>query len=90
MLFQQENSPSCFRWIGSGLFGTFNGEHIFRFEPSSATQGGTTFLHEEKFTGMLSFIMGEGFIARSIGFRTKTQSGFERYNQDLKQWCESK
>lgn len=66
----------------------FNGEHIFRFELSTKTQNGTMFVHEEKLTGILSFIMGDGFIARSIGFRESTKRGFERYNRDLKTWCE--
>ncbi|KAK6523169.1 hypothetical protein TWF694_006064 [Orbilia ellipsospora] len=83
-----ENSPSVFRWGGSGLLGTFKGEHIFRFEPSSQTQGGTTFTHEEKFTGLLSFIMGSNVAANSIGLRASTQKGFEKYNVDLKKWCE--
>ncbi|OCL12560.1 hypothetical protein AOQ84DRAFT_274154, partial [Glonium stellatum] len=72
----------------SGLFGMFNGVHIFRFEKGTKTQGGTTFVHEEKFTGLLTFTMGDGFVARSIGLKESTKSGFERYNQDLKAWCE--
>ncbi|KAJ6255800.1 hypothetical protein Dda_9410 [Drechslerella dactyloides] len=83
-----ENSATCFRWGGTGLLGTFSGEHIFRFEPSTKTQGGTTFVHEEKFTGLLSFIMGHNPVARGIGLRDSTQKGFERYNRDLKVWCE--
>ncbi|KAF3920660.1 hypothetical protein ABW21_db0206742 [Orbilia brochopaga] len=83
-----ENSTSRFSWGGTGLLGTFSGEHIFRFEPSAKTQGGTTFIHEEKFTGLLSFIIGNGLVARSIGFRNSTEKGFERYNRDLKDWCE--
>ncbi|OJJ45966.1 hypothetical protein ASPZODRAFT_99032 [Penicilliopsis zonata CBS 506.65] len=83
-----ENSPACFRWQGSGLMGTFKGQHIFRFESSKTTPGGTTFTHEEKFTGLLSFIMSEGSVARSIGLREKTQNGFIQYNNDLKKWCE--
>jgi len=66
----------------------FNGEHCFRFQPSTTTQGGTTFVHEEKFTGALSFLMGEGFFARWVGLRESTKKGFEGYNQDLKKWCE--
>jgi hypothetical protein len=63
-------------------------EHIFRFEPSTKTQGGTTFVHEESFTGILAFLMGEGFVARSVGLRESTKRGFEGYNKDLKAWCE--
>jgi len=70
------------------LLGTFNGEHIFRFEPSTKTQGGTTFVQEEKFTGLLSFLMSDGFIARSVGLKESSKKGFEGYNEDLKKWCE--
>lgn len=51
-------------------------------------QGGTTFTQEENFTGVLAFTMGDGFVARSIGFKEKTKRGWEGYNQDLKVWCE--
>ncbi|KAF3904911.1 hypothetical protein ABW20_dc0108349 [Dactylellina cionopaga] len=83
-----ENSPTCFRWGGTGLLGTFNGEHIFRFHPSTKTQGGTTFIQEEKFSGLLSFIIGPGIAGRGIGLRAKTLKGFEVFNKDLKKWCE--
>ncbi|KAF2117208.1 hypothetical protein BDV96DRAFT_598134 [Lophiotrema nucula] len=83
-----ENSPTCFRWGGSGLMGQFKGEHIFRFEPSTQTPGGTTFTHEEKFAGSLAFIIGPGPVGRMIGFRESTRKGFESYNRDLKAWCE--
>ncbi|KAF3921085.1 hypothetical protein AA313_de0206654 [Arthrobotrys entomopaga] len=83
-----ENSATCFRWGGSGLLGTFKGEHSFRFEPSSQTPGGTTFVHEETFNGMLSFMMGGNFAANAIGLKANTEKGFTRYNQDFKKWCE--
>ena len=82
-----ENSLSTFRWRGN-FIGIFIGEHIFRFEPSTKTLGGTTFVQEEKFTGILSWMMSEGFVARAIGSREKARRGFERYNRDLKAWCE--
>ncbi len=63
-------------------------EHIFRFEPSAKIQGGTTFVHEEKFSGIMGFIMGDGFVARSVGGREKTKAGFVSYNRDLKKWCQ--
>jgi hypothetical protein len=66
----------------------FNGEHAFRFEQSTKTQDGTTFVHEEKFTGILAFMIGEGFVARLIGLRKSTKEGFEGFNRDLKAWCE--
>ena len=85
----QENSPSCFRWIGELPLGLFSGEHSFHFEPSSETPGGTTFVHQEEFTGLLSFLMGGGLVARSVGAAEKTKKGFEGFNVDLKAWCES-
>jgi hypothetical protein len=85
----QENSPSCFSWGGGLPLGIFSGDHSFHFEPSSETQGGTTFVQQEQFTGLLSFLMGEGLLARSVGAAEKTKRGFEGYNKDLKAWCES-
>lgn len=70
------------------MLGLIAVEHVFRFEPSSRTQGGTTFVQEEAFTGFLAFTMGEGLIARWMGVRDRTRSGFERYNIDLKRKCE--
>ena len=78
-----------FMWGGSGLLGTFNGDHAFHFKPSTVTPGGTTFVQEEKFTGMLTFVMGENIVARGVGFRENTEKGFKRFNADLKKWCES-
>jgi hypothetical protein len=83
-----EDSPTCFRWLGSGLLGTFKGEHRFIFQPSAKTPGGTTFVHEEEFEGALAFVIGDGAVGRMVGFREKTRSGFERFNRDLKVWCE--
>ncbi|KAJ5131816.1 hypothetical protein N7448_005974 [Penicillium atrosanguineum] len=83
-----ENSPDCFSWGGSLPLNSFNGNHSFRFEPSATTPGGTTFTQQEEFTGYLSFIVGEGVIARSLGMREKTEKGFEKFNKDLKAWCE--
>ncbi|KAH8891454.1 hypothetical protein GQ53DRAFT_746562 [Thozetella sp. PMI_491] len=82
-----ENSPTCFTWRGS-MFG-LKADHIFRFEPSTKTQGGTRFVHEETFSGPVAFLMGEGFAARSVGLKEKTVKGFETYNKDLKTWCET-
>jgi hypothetical protein len=45
-------------------------------------------VHEESFTGILAFMMGEGFVARSMGLRESTRRGFEGFNKDLKAWCE--
>jgi hypothetical protein len=83
-----ENSPSAFRWLGEGLGGTFNGEHIFRFEESKLTPGGTTFVQEEKFSGAMTWMIGEGAVAGMVGFRKTTVEGFESLNGDLKRACE--
>lgn len=73
---------------GGGWTGIFKGDHAFRFEPSSKNPGGTTFVQEEKFWGLLSFFMGDGWLARLVGLKERTKTGFEGYNQDLKAWCE--
>ncbi|KAF2738898.1 hypothetical protein EJ04DRAFT_427704 [Polyplosphaeria fusca] len=81
-----ENSPNCFRWVGSSV--GFKGEHAFRFEESKTTPGGTTFIQEEKFTGAFSFLMGSNFAAKAVGVPNKTMQGWTKYNNDLKSWCE--
>ncbi|KAE9375209.1 hypothetical protein N431DRAFT_480545, partial [Stipitochalara longipes BDJ] len=83
----EENSPACFRW-GGGIPGIFVGTHSFYFGSSTETRGGTTFIQEEKFTGIFTLLMGDNFIARVIGILEKTMKGWKRYNKDLKVWCE--
>lgn len=54
------NTQSMFSWVGS-VPGIFTGEHVFRFEEIPASEQGqsrTRFVHEETFTGLLSFLMG--------------------------------
>jgi hypothetical protein len=70
------------------LPGVFRGEHIFLFEASTTTPGGTTFTQKEEFTGLLSPLMGQNFVARAIGMHDGTKSGWAKYNLDLKKWCE--
>ena len=70
--------------------GIFVGDHSFRCEPSKTAPGRTTFVQEEKFTGILSFLMGEGYAANALGFKEKTKKNFESYNRDLKAWCETR
>ncbi len=62
---------------------------MFRFVESEITPGGTTFIHEEKFSGILGGIMGEGTLGKLFGMREKTKKGFEGFNRDLKAWIES-
>lgn len=83
----QTNTPQTFTWAGSIPL-IFGGEHSFRFAPSHTTPGGTTFTQEESFSGALGFLMGEGFIAKKLGFGAKTILGWEGYNRDFKGWCE--
>ncbi|KAI1347301.1 hypothetical protein F5Y01DRAFT_318846 [Xylaria sp. FL0043] len=75
-----ENSPTEFRWRG-GLPGLMNGEHSFRFEESKITPGSTTFVNSEAFTGILSKLSG--------GSKKSSSSGFEKFNESLKQRAES-
>jgi hypothetical protein len=51
-------------------------------------KGGTIFIHEEAFSGLLGPLMGEGFLAKNLGFREKTKRGFEGFNGDFKRWVE--
>jgi hypothetical protein len=70
------------------MFGLLNAIHIFNFQPSTTSPGNTTFVHEEEFSGLLAFIMGEGLLARWVGLRETTRKAFVGYNEDLKRWCE--
>ncbi|KAF4232527.1 hypothetical protein CNMCM6457_004853 [Aspergillus fumigatiaffinis] len=84
------NTPSMFSWIGS-IPGIFTGEHLFRFEEIPASgqeQNRTRFVQEETFTGLLSFLMGEGFLARYVGLGEDSRKGYDWFNHDLKAWIE--
>ncbi len=70
------------------MLGTFVGKHIFRFTESEITKGATTFIHEEKFSGLLAFMIGEGAVGKMMGFNEKTRKGYERFNIDFKKWVE--
>ncbi|OBT70611.1 hypothetical protein VF21_10418 [Pseudogymnoascus sp. 05NY08] len=83
----KENSLTAFSWVGS-IPGIFSGEHVFRFLESKTTKDGTTLIHEEKFTGLLGFLMGDGMVAKSFGWSEKARRGFETFNVDLKAWVE--
>lgn len=65
------------------MSGLFTGEHVFRFEPSETTPGGTTFVQEENFTGILSFMY-----ASWSPMAKDTKKGFAGFNVDLKARCE--
>lgn len=64
------------RWLGRFLLpGLFDGEHYFQMKPNG--QGGTTFVHGEKFSGVLvSFA--------KAGLEGGTRAGFVAMNAALK------
>lgn len=80
------NSTEEFKWAGKlwNIPGLFNGNHYFKFTPSTKTPGATTFVQGEDFSGILSFMMAEG-----SSFWTSTKKGFEGFNQDLRKRCEA-
>ncbi len=68
-----------FRWIGKLLFkGIFDGEHYFKIVGNS--NGTTTFIHGEKFSGLLVSLFSKTL--------DKTKSGFELMNESLKRESE--
>jgi hypothetical protein len=76
-----------FSWTGSLPY-IFTGTHQFRFEPSTQIPGGTLFVQEEVFSGLLGGLMGEGVVGRWAGFREKTKGTWEGFNGDLRGVCE--
>ena len=60
----------------------FTGDHAFRWEPSKTSPGGTTFVNEENFSGLMSFLMMPMF-----GYGPT--KNFEAFNEDLKKKVES-
>ncbi|PWY71781.1 hypothetical protein BO94DRAFT_578646 [Aspergillus sclerotioniger CBS 115572] len=85
----RQNTPSLFSWIGS-LPGVFTGEHRFVFEEIPNQPGRTRLVHEERFSGMLGFLMGGNLMANAAGWNENTRSGFESFNRDFKLWVEGK
>ncbi|RDL37268.1 uncharacterized protein BP5553_04701 [Venustampulla echinocandica] len=83
-----ENSPSAFSWRGALPLGLFTGDHGFRFSPGVSGPETTIFIHEEQFSGLLAFMIGDNWFARSVGLRRKTEAGFKGFNVDLKSVCE--
>jgi len=51
--------------------------------------GGTTFVQEETFSEVVTFLMGENPVAKLIGLR-KTDAGWDGINADLKKRIEEK
>ncbi|PNY25735.1 Uncharacterized protein TCAP_04329, partial [Tolypocladium capitatum] len=79
------NSPGEFRWRGwlHGLPGVFTGDHVFVFEPSGTTRGGTTFVQAERFSGLLAALQPRG-----AALRESVRRDFVGFNEDLKKRCE--
>ncbi|KAF2169448.1 hypothetical protein M409DRAFT_52687 [Zasmidium cellare ATCC 36951] len=76
-----KNDPSELKWRGS-LPLIFTGDHSYRFLPSETIPGGTLFIQEENFTGLLSPVMKVKEGKRD--FAWKNLRGFEGLNADLK------
>ncbi|KAM0693828.1 hypothetical protein Q7P36_005952 [Cladosporium allicinum] len=76
-----ENTPSQFKWRGSIPL-LLNGDHFFRFEPSTLTPGGTTFTHGEEFSGVMAGPFSW------FGMGSKAGPGFAKFNGDLKREAE--
>ena len=71
-----------FRWLGKLLFkGLFDGEH--KFELIDNGDGTTTFLHSEKFKGLLVTLFKNQL-------ENNTKKGFELMNASLKNYIEIK
>ncbi|MFD2200865.1 SRPBCC family protein [Shivajiella indica] len=69
-----------FRWLGHLLFpGIFDGEHSF--ELLENVDGSTTFIHGERFNGILV-----GLMAKKLD--TEIKQGFEAMNEALKKQVE--
>jgi hypothetical protein len=77
-----EFSPNKeFRWIGNLFFkGLFDGEH--KFELIDNGNGTTTFVHSERFQGILV-----GLFKNQL--ETTTKNGFEMMNESLKKYSEN-
>lgn len=71
--------PRELRWLGRVLLpGVFDGEHSFHIEPSG--DGGSRFVHRERFSGVLVTLFG--------GAVQKMERGFVAMNEALKQRAE--
>ncbi|BCS29795.1 SRPBCC domain-containing protein [Aspergillus puulaauensis] len=89
----EQNTEELFGWRGS-VPGIFTGAHAFRFESVSdsdttGAEARTRLVHEERFSGLLAGLMGEGYFGSLFGMREDTRKGFEGFNADFKKWVES-
>jgi len=60
-----------------------SGLHTFSFESSEVTEGGTTFVHKEEFSGATAFLMQTWLVGWSFPGK------FNEFNKDLKEKAES-
>ena len=66
-------------WLGRlGIRGIFDGRHSFALAPTA--DGGTTFTHSERFTGVLVPLLGRVL--------DRTRQGFEAFDRAIKQRAE--
>ncbi|KAF2850104.1 hypothetical protein T440DRAFT_468797 [Plenodomus tracheiphilus IPT5] len=79
------NTPTELRWSGVLLGGTIKGQHYFRFEELEGGQG-CRFCHGEEFTGIMSWVLGEGLVG--VG-RKKVFGLFDSYTKDVKKRVEA-
>ena len=56
----------AFSWVSS-IPSIFSREHMFRFLKSKTTKDGMTLLYEEKFIGLLRFLIGDRTVAKAFG-----------------------
>ncbi|KAG4441652.1 hypothetical protein IFR05_002859 [Cadophora sp. M221] len=79
------NTPTTVAWHGS-VKRVIVGTHIFEFFPSEdpMNPGGTKLVHREDFTGVLVFLMKDGWPAWAGGQRVLTEARYKAFNEFLK------
>ena len=76
----QSNTPTEFSWTGALPLNLFSGKHTFRFEPSATTPRHTTFHDSERFSGLLTSLMG--VLPGMSG--EQTSKNFDAFDRELK------
>ncbi|KAH6672860.1 hypothetical protein B0J14DRAFT_59140 [Halenospora varia] len=74
-----ECTPQTLSWTGPPVYGLFRGIHVFKFEPSEKTEGGTTFIQEESFVGILAWAFRP-----SLPLGRITKKHFDKFGAELK------
>ncbi|KUJ09948.1 uncharacterized protein LY89DRAFT_675455 [Mollisia scopiformis] len=80
-----ECNANTLSWTGPPVYGLFRGIHVFRFEKSTVTGGGTTFVQEESFVGIMAWAFSP---VLPLGWVTK--SYFNKFNAELKGEAEAR